>query len=110
MGGKYSSTPALLIQPTRFSVPRIERPRTLCVLGGYLVVSGIEPRPSSLKSDAVTTRQLTAQGIDVCKCLVILPHGGTLNSHTTSNPMVLLVEGEEMRNTPDHYQCVLPQN
>ncbi|GFW15836.1 hypothetical protein TNCV_1545701 [Trichonephila clavipes] len=34
--------------------------RTPCVLGGYLVTSGIEPRPSGLESDALTTRLPTA--------------------------------------------------
>ncbi|GFX79990.1 hypothetical protein TNCV_2890451 [Trichonephila clavipes] len=38
----------------------IKRARTPCVLGGYLVASGIEPRPSGLKSDALTTRLPTA--------------------------------------------------
>ncbi|GFT76590.1 uncharacterized protein TNCV_3678271 [Trichonephila clavipes] len=34
---------------------------TPCVLGGYLVASGIEPRPSGLESDALTTRLHAAQ-------------------------------------------------
>ncbi|GFW34756.1 hypothetical protein TNCV_953841 [Trichonephila clavipes] len=31
---------------------------TLCVLGGYLVSSGMEPRPFGLESDALTARTL----------------------------------------------------
>ncbi|GFV22931.1 uncharacterized protein TNCV_2623841 [Trichonephila clavipes] len=36
--------------------------------------------------------------------------GGTLNSHQTANPLVSLVEGEEMREALDNPQGVLPQN
>ncbi|GFU81738.1 hypothetical protein TNCV_3086501 [Trichonephila clavipes] len=41
------------------------RARTPCVLGGYLVASGIEPKPSGLESDALTTRLLTAFPIGI---------------------------------------------
>ncbi|GFS53908.1 hypothetical protein TNCV_3761421 [Trichonephila clavipes] len=40
--------------------PLIYRARTPCVLGEYLVASSIEPRPSGLESDALTTRLPTA--------------------------------------------------
>ncbi|GFU98506.1 hypothetical protein TNCV_3653371 [Trichonephila clavipes] len=46
--------------PTRLSDPLIKQARTPCVLGGYLVTSGIEHRPSGLQSDALTTRLPTA--------------------------------------------------
>ncbi|GFY01482.1 hypothetical protein TNCV_2606691 [Trichonephila clavipes] len=41
--------------------------RTPCILGGYLVALGIETRPSSLESNALTTRLPTAilHGLDV---------------------------------------------
>ncbi|GFX14266.1 hypothetical protein TNCV_1767601 [Trichonephila clavipes] len=58
--GNILQSPALVIQPTRLSDPLIQRALTPCVLGGYLVASGIEPRPSGLESDALTTRLLTA--------------------------------------------------
>ncbi|GFY03370.1 hypothetical protein TNCV_1173281 [Trichonephila clavipes] len=32
---------------------------------------------------------------DVCKCIVPLRHGGTLNSSRATSPFVRLVEGEE---------------
>ncbi|GFT90065.1 hypothetical protein TNCV_2553841 [Trichonephila clavipes] len=50
----------LLRQPTRFSDLLIQRACTPCVLEGYLVAWGIEPRTSDLESDALTTRLLTA--------------------------------------------------
>ncbi|GFV11756.1 hypothetical protein TNCV_977451 [Trichonephila clavipes] len=50
----------LLRTPTRLSDSLVLRPRTPCVLRGYLVSSGIEPRPSSLESDALTPRLPTA--------------------------------------------------
>ncbi|GFX31775.1 hypothetical protein TNCV_171081 [Trichonephila clavipes] len=33
--------------------------------------------------------------MDVCKCIVPLRHGYTLNSRRASSPLVRLVEGEE---------------
>ncbi|GFW85823.1 uncharacterized protein TNCV_854721 [Trichonephila clavipes] len=33
--------------------------------------------------------------MDVCKCIVPLRHGGTLNSRPAASPLVRLVEGEE---------------
>ncbi|GFW95511.1 hypothetical protein TNCV_1722121 [Trichonephila clavipes] len=51
--GNILQYPALVIQPTRLSDPLIQRARTPGVLGGYLVASGIEPRPSGLESDAL---------------------------------------------------------
>ncbi|GFT94887.1 hypothetical protein TNCV_1471941 [Trichonephila clavipes] len=51
---------AALRLPTRLSDVLIYRARALCVLGGYLVPSGIEPRSSGLEADALTTRLPTA--------------------------------------------------
>ncbi|GFS98594.1 uncharacterized protein TNCV_2987261 [Trichonephila clavipes] len=49
--------------------------------------------------------------MDVCKCIVPLRHGGTLNSRQATSPLVRLVEGEERWETPDaHFQGVLPLN
>ncbi|GFW28412.1 uncharacterized protein TNCV_4640771 [Trichonephila clavipes] len=48
--------------------------------------------------------------MDVCKCIVPSQHGGTLNSHQATNPLVRLVEGEERWEAPDHPQGVLPLN
>ncbi|GFU69639.1 transposable element Tcb1 transposase [Trichonephila clavipes] len=35
--------------------------------------------------------------MDVCKCIVPLPHGGTLNCRRATSPLVRLVEGEERK-------------
>ncbi|GFU27152.1 uncharacterized protein TNCV_775711 [Trichonephila clavipes] len=48
--------------------------------------------------------------MDVCKCIVPLRHGGTLNSRRAANPLVWLVEGEERCEAPDHPQGFLPLN
>ncbi|GFU44524.1 uncharacterized protein TNCV_1506411 [Trichonephila clavipes] len=37
------------------------------------------------------------ENMDVCKCIVPLWHGGTLNSRQAASPLVSLVEGEERR-------------
>ncbi|GFU96843.1 hypothetical protein TNCV_5093171, partial [Trichonephila clavipes] len=42
--------------PTRLSDPLILQARTPCVLGWYLVASGIKPRLSGVESDALTPR------------------------------------------------------
>ncbi|GFV41184.1 uncharacterized protein TNCV_1102471 [Trichonephila clavipes] len=47
--------------------------------------------------------------MDVCKCIVPLRHGGTLNSRRAASFLVRLVE-EERWEVPDHHQGVLPQN
>ncbi|GFU77493.1 hypothetical protein TNCV_3498661 [Trichonephila clavipes] len=48
--------------------------------------------------------------MNVCKCLVTLRHGGALNSHPATNPLVRLVEGEEKQEDPHHLQRAFPQN
>ncbi|GFX87854.1 hypothetical protein TNCV_4373191 [Trichonephila clavipes] len=58
--GNILVSPALVIQPTGLSDPLIQRTRTPCVFGGYLVSSGIESRTSGLESDTVATRLPTA--------------------------------------------------
>ncbi|GFV83120.1 uncharacterized protein TNCV_2802461 [Trichonephila clavipes] len=46
----------------------------------------------------------------VCKCLVPLRHGGTLNSRRAASPLVWLVEGEDRWEAPGHSQGFLPLN
>ncbi|GFV91016.1 hypothetical protein TNCV_1248991 [Trichonephila clavipes] len=48
--------------------------------------------------------------MDVCKCIVPLRHGGTLNSRRAASPLVWLEEGEDRWGAPDDPQGVLPQN
>ncbi|GFU65462.1 uncharacterized protein TNCV_633851 [Trichonephila clavipes] len=48
--------------------------------------------------------------MDVCKCIVPLQYGGTLNSHRATSPLVRLVKGEKRWGALDHFQGVLPQN
>ncbi|GFY03115.1 uncharacterized protein TNCV_981201 [Trichonephila clavipes] len=48
--------------------------------------------------------------MDVCKCIVPLRHGGTLNSRRAPSPLVWLVEGEERWEAPDNPQGFLPLN
>ncbi|GFV64615.1 uncharacterized protein TNCV_3181111 [Trichonephila clavipes] len=48
--------------------------------------------------------------MDVCKCIVPLRHGGTLNSRQAACPLVGLVEGEERWEAPGHPQDFLPLN
>ncbi|GFX63549.1 uncharacterized protein TNCV_105561 [Trichonephila clavipes] len=48
--------------------------------------------------------------MDVCKCIVPLQHGGTLNNHRAASPLVWLVKGEERWEASDHSQSVLPLN
>ncbi|GFX30799.1 uncharacterized protein TNCV_656851 [Trichonephila clavipes] len=42
------------------------------------------------------------EGMDFCKCIVPLRHGGTLNSRRTAFPLVRLVEWEERCEANDH--------
>ncbi|GFT24557.1 uncharacterized protein TNCV_3253571 [Trichonephila clavipes] len=48
--------------------------------------------------------------MDICKCIVPLWQGGTLNISRASSPLVRLVEGEERWEVSDPPQGVLPQN
>ncbi|GFW86655.1 hypothetical protein TNCV_4334391 [Trichonephila clavipes] len=50
------------------------------------------------------------EDIEVCKCFVLVRHGGTLNSRRATSPLVRLVEGEDRWEAPDLPQRVLPQN
>ncbi|GFV58952.1 hypothetical protein TNCV_1804901 [Trichonephila clavipes] len=43
--------------------------------------------------------------MDVCKCIVPLRHGGTLNSRRAASPLVWLVERVERWEAPDHPKC-----
>ncbi|GFU01127.1 uncharacterized protein TNCV_2834941 [Trichonephila clavipes] len=47
--------------------------------------------------------------MDVCKCIVPLWHGSTLNSRRAASPLVRLVQEEEKWEAPDYLQGVLPQ-
>ncbi|GFT76084.1 uncharacterized protein TNCV_1255641 [Trichonephila clavipes] len=44
------------------------------------------------------------EDMDVCKCIVPLRHGGTLNSRRAASPLVRLVEEVERLEAPDHPQ------
>ncbi|GFW96635.1 uncharacterized protein TNCV_2846921 [Trichonephila clavipes] len=48
--------------------------------------------------------------MDVCKCIVPLRHGSTLNSRQALSPLMWFVEGEEKWKAPDHPQGFLPLN
>ncbi|GFV20415.1 uncharacterized protein TNCV_4141761 [Trichonephila clavipes] len=50
------------------------------------------------------------EDMDVCKCIVPLRHGDTLNSRLAANPLVRLVEREERWEASDYPQSVLPLN
>ncbi|GFX19112.1 uncharacterized protein TNCV_3012561 [Trichonephila clavipes] len=50
------------------------------------------------------------EDMDICKCIVPLRHGDTVNSSRVASPLVRLVEGEEMWEASDHLQSVLPQH
>ncbi|GFT28619.1 uncharacterized protein TNCV_4832091 [Trichonephila clavipes] len=53
---------------------------------------------------------VAGEDMDVCKCIVPLWHGGTLNSRRAASPLVWLMEGEERWKAPDHPQGYLPLN
>ncbi|GFX20860.1 uncharacterized protein TNCV_79151 [Trichonephila clavipes] len=46
----------------------------------------------------------------VCKCIVTLRHGGTLNIRRSASPLLWLVKKEERWEAPDHPQGFLPLN
>ncbi|GFX30548.1 uncharacterized protein TNCV_3461991 [Trichonephila clavipes] len=48
--------------------------------------------------------------MDVCKCIVPVRHGGTLNSRQAASPLMRLVKGEERWEASDHPHSVLPLN
>ncbi|GFV53830.1 hypothetical protein TNCV_4208811 [Trichonephila clavipes] len=48
--------------------------------------------------------------MDVCKCIVPLRQGGTLNSRRAASPLAWLVEGKERCEAPVLPQGILPQN
>ncbi|GFV72093.1 uncharacterized protein TNCV_2460261 [Trichonephila clavipes] len=48
--------------------------------------------------------------MDVCKRIMPLRHGGTLNSLQAAGPLVRVVEGEDRWEASDHPQSVLPPN
>ncbi|GFW94387.1 uncharacterized protein TNCV_1433221 [Trichonephila clavipes] len=60
--------------------------------------------------DKIKYQGIPEEDMGVCKCIVPLRHGGTLNSRRAASPLVRLVEGEERWEAPDQPQGVLPQN
>ncbi|GFX97643.1 uncharacterized protein TNCV_2842031 [Trichonephila clavipes] len=50
------------------------------------------------------------EGTDVCKCIVPLRHGGTLNSCRAASSLGRFMEGEERWEALDDLQGVFPQN
>ncbi|GFS57192.1 uncharacterized protein TNCV_491141 [Trichonephila clavipes] len=48
--------------------------------------------------------------MDVCKCIVPLQHGSTLNSCRAASLLVWLVEGEKRWEAPDQPHGFLPLN
>ncbi|GFX38540.1 uncharacterized protein TNCV_3206081 [Trichonephila clavipes] len=50
------------------------------------------------------------EGMDVCKYIMPLQHGDTLNSRRTVCPLLKLVEREERWEAYDHPQGILSQN
>ncbi|GFY15982.1 uncharacterized protein TNCV_1286271 [Trichonephila clavipes] len=50
------------------------------------------------------------EGVDVCKSIVLLWHGDSLNSLRAASALMKLVEGQERWEAPDYLQGVLPQN
>ncbi|GFX74258.1 uncharacterized protein TNCV_838121 [Trichonephila clavipes] len=48
--------------------------------------------------------------MDICKCVVPLQHGGTLNSRQATSPLVWLEEGKEKWEAPAHPRGFLPLN
>ncbi|GFS73837.1 uncharacterized protein TNCV_1458671 [Trichonephila clavipes] len=75
-----------------------------------------EPWITFTQSSLLT--ELVAEGLgsnpgedmDVCKCIVPLRHGGTLNYRRAASPLMWLVEGEERWEAPGHPQGFLPLN
>ncbi|GFW15440.1 uncharacterized protein TNCV_4655801 [Trichonephila clavipes] len=52
----------------------------------------------------------SGEDMDVCKCIVPLRHGVTLNSRRAASPLVWLVEEEKRWEASDHPQGFLPLN
>ncbi|GFY09124.1 hypothetical protein TNCV_4663151 [Trichonephila clavipes] len=50
-------------------------------------------------------RRAWVRSMDVCKCIVPLRYGGTLNSRQATSPLVRLVEGEERWEASDPPGC-----
>ncbi|GFV26394.1 hypothetical protein TNCV_5087071 [Trichonephila clavipes] len=48
--------------------------------------------------------------MDMCKYIVPVRHGVTLNSHQTTSPLVRLVEVEDRKEVPGNLQRFTPQN
>ncbi|GFW37966.1 hypothetical protein TNCV_4631671 [Trichonephila clavipes] len=57
---------------------------------------------SDADCSAVGTGFESEEDMDVCKCIMPLRHGGTLNSRRAASPLVRLVEREERWEALDH--------
>ncbi|GFW83824.1 otoferlin [Trichonephila clavipes] len=72
----------------------------------------------NFQSTAKRKHAVTVQGsspgkdMDVCKCLVPLQHGGTLNNRRAASSLVRLVKGEERVEAPgyDHSRSLIAQS
>ncbi|GFV56591.1 uncharacterized protein TNCV_1247861 [Trichonephila clavipes] len=53
---------------------------------------------------------IPGEGMNICKRIMLLGHGGTLNSYRATSPLVRLVEREKRWKTSDQPQGVIPQN
>ncbi|GFS64435.1 hypothetical protein TNCV_3955961 [Trichonephila clavipes] len=70
----------------------------------FPITSGIVTAPEELQLEFVDLQSdhsvkdlgsSPGEDMDVCKCIVHLKHGGTLNNRRVVSPLVRLVEGEE---------------
>ncbi|GFW38937.1 hypothetical protein TNCV_1818781 [Trichonephila clavipes] len=64
----------------------------------------------SFESNIIGLDSKPGEGIDVCKCIMLLWQGGILNSSRATSPLMGLVEGEERWEAPDHPQGFHPPN
>ncbi|GFX51661.1 hypothetical protein TNCV_5013641 [Trichonephila clavipes] len=99
MGGKYSSVPC-----TRDSAHKTFEPTdsmSTYAVCTRRVFGGIGHRTQAILSGALGYPR---PSVDVCKCIMPLCHGVTLNSLRSVCPLVRLVEGEERWEAFDHPQ------
>ncbi|GFX45497.1 uncharacterized protein TNCV_2740341 [Trichonephila clavipes] len=72
-----------------------------------VILAATEPDPHVRSSHVDSNPE---DGMDICKCIALLRHGGTLNSRRAASSFVWLVEGEEEREATGHPQGFLPLN
>ncbi|GFX67585.1 hypothetical protein TNCV_3933271 [Trichonephila clavipes] len=56
-------------------------------------------REFSISRSTVSQQPHPGEDMDVCKCIVPLRHGDTLNSRRAASPLVKMEEGEERKPT-----------